>query len=157
MARTPAPHLQPDALAALARRVEAANEARSGLRDDTRAAHEAAQELTAATRAAAGLLDGKALADRVEDALGEAVVEGLARYQAAVDKAIKDETDAVFRRFNAVVSALLGEDTDRPLEETLRRFRHRQQILEAGLAKAAGAAGVPVEDARLGRPGMPED
>jgi len=120
-------------------RLAAMQEARAALRDDTRAAHEGAQELRAATREARELL-GKLIEGEVTDRLGAEVAKGLESYQEVVDKAITDASDAVFRRFDRMVAALLGDDTDQPLEETLRRYRDRQQFLEAGLAKAGNAA-----------------
>jgi len=82
------------------------------LRDLIRQAHEATRDLRAVLR------EAKAVRDSLPAAAEKAVTEkfqaevqsGLASFQDALDKAIEDGTQAVFRRFDKLEKLLLGED-----------------------------------------------
>ena len=82
------------------------------LRDLIRQAHEATRDLRAVLR------EAKAVRDSLPAAAEKAVTEkfqaevqsGLASFQDALDKAIEDGTQAVFRRFDRIEKLLLGED-----------------------------------------------
>ena len=82
------------------------------LRDLIREAHEATSDLRAAMREARGMRDSlPAAAEKAVTEKFQAEVEcGLVSFGEALDKAIKDGTQAVFRRFDRIEKLLLGED-----------------------------------------------
>ena len=82
------------------------------LRDLIRRAHEATSDLRAVLREARAVRDSlPAAAEKaVSEQLGAEVKAGLDSFQKALDKAIDDGTDAVFKRFDGIEKLLLGED-----------------------------------------------
>ena len=82
------------------------------LRDLIRQAHEATSDLRAVLREAKVMRDGlpAAAEQAVTEKFSAEVQSGLASFQGALDKAIEDGTQAVFRRFDQIERLLLGED-----------------------------------------------
>jgi hypothetical protein len=82
------------------------------LRDLVRQAHEATSDLRAAIRDARTLRDTlPAVAEKAVSEQVQAEVEsGLESFGRALDKAIEDGTQAVFRRFDRLEKLFLGED-----------------------------------------------
>jgi len=82
------------------------------LRDLIKRAHEATSDLRAAMREAKAMRDSlPAAAEKAVTEKFQAEVEsGLASFGTALDKAIEDGTQAVFRRFDGIEKLLLGED-----------------------------------------------
>jgi hypothetical protein len=84
----------------------------------TREAHEAVKDLRQATKEARMILD-----EGATKIIGRKVEEGLSEYRETLDIAIKEASDAVFRRFDTIKSILLGEDGSGPSIESLLRKR----------------------------------
>ena len=82
------------------------------LRDLIRQAHEATSDLRAVLREARALRDSlpAAAEQAVTEKFNAEVESGLASFGVALDKAIEDSTQAVFRRFDKIEKLLLGED-----------------------------------------------
>jgi len=82
------------------------------LRDLIKRAHEATSDLRTAMREAKAMRDSlPAAAEKAVTEKFQAEVEsGLASFGTALDKAIEDGTQAVFRRFDGIEKLLLGED-----------------------------------------------
>jgi len=82
------------------------------LRDLIKRAHEATSDLRAAMREAKAMRDSlPAAAEKAVTEKFQAEVEsGLASFGTALDKAIENGTQAVFRRFDGIEKLLLGED-----------------------------------------------
>ena len=82
------------------------------LRDLIRQAHEATRDLQVALREARAMRDSlPAAAEKaVSEKLSAEVESGLASFGNALDKAVEDGTQAVFRRFDKIEKLLLGED-----------------------------------------------
>ena len=82
------------------------------LRDLIKRAHEATSDLRAVLREAKAVRDSlPAAAEKaVSEQLGAEINEGLASFQEALDQAIDNGTDAVFKRFDKIEKLLLGED-----------------------------------------------
>lgn len=113
---------------------------RQELRDLTRQAHEAAQELDRLLKLAA--VAGNDLEARVRQAVlgtfGEEVSETLKRFAAVAERATKDSTDAIFARFDKLQKAIFVSSKNGPLDdgpatlEELVRIRNRaNQLIEA--------------------------
>ena len=82
------------------------------LRDLIRQAHEATSDLRAVLKEARAMQDTlPAAAEKaVTEKFSAEVQSGLVSFQDAMDKAIEDGTQAVFRRFDRIEKLLLGED-----------------------------------------------
>ena len=82
------------------------------LRDLIRRAHEATSDLRAVLREARAVRDSlPAAAEKaVTEQLSAEVKAGLDSFQKALDRAVDDGTDAVFKRFDRIEKLLLGED-----------------------------------------------
>ena len=82
------------------------------LRDLIRQAHEVTSDLRAVLREAKAMRDSlPAAAEKaVSERLQAEVESGLESFGKALDKAIDDGTQAVFRRFDGIEKLLLGED-----------------------------------------------
>ena len=82
------------------------------LRDLIKRAHEATSDLRTAMREAKAMRDSlPAAAEKAVTEKFQAEVEsGLASFGTALDKAIENGTQAVFRRFDGIEKLLLGED-----------------------------------------------
>ncbi len=82
------------------------------LRDLIKRAHEATSDLRAVLREARAVRDSlPAAAEKaVGEQLGAEIKAGLASFEKALDQAVDDGTDAVFKRFDKIEKLLLGED-----------------------------------------------
>ena len=82
------------------------------LRDLIRQAHEATSDLRAVLKEARAMQDTlPAAAEKaVTEKFSAEVQSGLVSFESAMDKAIEDGTQAVFRRFDRIEKLLLGED-----------------------------------------------
>jgi DNA-binding FrmR family transcriptional regulator len=82
------------------------------LRDLIRQAHEATADLRAVLRQAKAMRDSlPAAAEKaVTEKFAAEVETGLESFGKALDKAVEDGTQAVFRRFDRIEQLLLGED-----------------------------------------------
>ena len=82
------------------------------LRDLIKQAHEATSDLRAVLREARAVRDSlPAAAEKaVTEQLSAEVKAGLDSFQKALDQAVDDGTDAVFKRFDRIEKLLLGED-----------------------------------------------
>ena len=85
----------------------AAAEVRGAIRE----AHEVIKDLNAAIKRAEKVAEqiAEVAAMSVSDRLDEAVAVGLASYRAAIDTAIENATEAVFKRFDTLGELLLSK------------------------------------------------
>ena len=83
------------------------------LRDLIKRAHEATSDLRAVLREARAVRESlPAAAEKaVSEQLSAEVKAGLDSFQKALDRAVDDGTDAVFKRFDRIEKLLLGEDS----------------------------------------------
>jgi hypothetical protein len=101
----------------------------TALKQATREAHEAIQGLREAQRDMRALLEevrGAAL-ESVQKRISDAVVAGLAEYDASLKEAIGKGTQATYDRFDLLATVCLGEERMRggsvkPLAELFRRY-----------------------------------
>ena len=82
------------------------------LRQATREAHEVLKDLRRAVRDGQQLVKSIEAAARVavESRMEPVVKQSLKEFGQALDKAIEDSTEAVFRRFDRITELLMGED-----------------------------------------------
>ena len=118
----------PAAEAAHADRAAQAPEVIAELKEATRAAHEAAQDLAAVIRQAREFLAGE-LPAGVEARIAGEVDAGLAAYKDQVDAKIAEAQAGAVAQFDATVARLLGHDSGQPFEETLARYLHRVRTM----------------------------
>lgn len=107
--------------------LEKLQEERAGLREDTRVAHEAIQDLATATSRAAEFILTLAN-ESVKRTVHAAVKKGLEEYTEAQAKALKKAEQSVYDRFDLLAAILLGEDYEAhakgspPMDELIRRY-----------------------------------
>jgi len=146
--------LQPADLTALADRLDGLPGEKEELRQLTRQAHEAAADLrdaTASMRSAVAewrqLLDTD-IGDKVREAITDQVAAGLDGYKERLAAAVKAGDDRLTKRYDRLIGALFGDDTDRPMEEIMGAFKERITDMELGLAalirEVGPEMGVPI-------------
>jgi len=110
------------------------------LRAATREAHEVMGDLARTMKQAEKLLadiEGKIpdlISVQMDEVIGEAVRIGLEHYSEVIQKAIEDSTDAVYYRFDTILSILMGTDaTGKKRGESVPQMLQRGQ--SSGLFK----------------------
>ena len=117
------------------------------LRDLIRQAHEATRDLRAAVREAGAMRDSlpAAAEQAVTEKFSAEVESGLASFGEALDKAIEDGTQAVFRRFDKIEKMLLGED-----DKSIRAGKPSIPQLIGAIAAAEGDVPAALRRGRRG-------
>jgi len=87
----------------------------------TREAHEVLKDIRTATRELREVIDlanatqeslVSTLHEVVHEGIDTAIEVGLASYTVAIETAINDATDAVYKRFDSIAGIMLGDDED---------------------------------------------
>ena len=111
-------------------RLDAAQQAEAALREATRAAHEATQDLRGALREAKALLEAT-MPEQVRAKVTEILLPKVQEMADTIAENTAEATAAVFRRFDTMTETLLGEvPGEEPLEDTVRRYRQRVRRAE---------------------------